>query len=111
VVGTDARILCPEVIGRGSELAALDTYLGQVRAGAGRTIVIAGEAGIGKTALLRAFANRARDSHVRFLGGECNEVEARRPFGPFVQILRSARARFPPSESPEGARGRRSRQS
>jgi DNA-binding NarL/FixJ family response regulator/type II secretory pathway predicted ATPase ExeA len=91
----DPKILCPELIGRGDELNALVAHLASVIADSGRTILVAGDAGLGKTALLRAFTERARGSGVRVLTGECLEIEARRPFGPFVQILRSARREFP----------------
>ncbi len=84
------RILCPELVGREDELARLAAFLRDVAAGGGKTALVAGEAGLGKSALLRAFADRARAAGARFLLGECTEVEARRPFGPFVEILRAA---------------------
>ncbi len=86
----DLRILCPRVIGREKELATLGGFLAEAAAGTGRLVLVAGDAGLGKSALLRAFAERARDGGTRFLVGECSEIEARRPFGPFVQILRAA---------------------
>jgi DNA-binding CsgD family transcriptional regulator len=89
---THARILCSDLIGRDQEIRALRGHLDQVIAGAGRTVFVAGEAGVGKSALLRRFAARATASRARYLSGECTEIEARRPFGPFVQILRAALA-------------------
>ncbi len=41
-------------------LAALDAALAAVRAGHGRSVVVAGEAGIGKTRLLQAVQHGAR---------------------------------------------------
>jgi DNA-binding CsgD family transcriptional regulator len=95
MAASDPRILCRELIGRGDELTALAAHLASVVADTGRTILVAGEAGLGKSALLRAFTVRARDTGVRVLTGECLEIDARRPFGPFAQILRSARREFP----------------
>lgn len=88
------RILCPEVIGRDADLEVLAGRLNGAFAGFGRMVLIAGDAGVGKSAVLRLHAARARDAGARFLSGECVEVEARRPFGPFVQILRSIDREF-----------------
>jgi len=95
MAANDPRILCPDLVGRDEELAALAGHLAAVTADAGRTVLIAGDAGMGKSALLRAFAKHARAADVRVVTGECFEIEARRPFGPFVQILRSAKKAFP----------------
>jgi len=80
------RILCPELVGRDGELATLDALLREAMAGPGRAVLVAGEAGVGKSAVLRAFAERARTAGTRVLVGECTEIEARQPFGPFVEI-------------------------
>jgi DNA-binding CsgD family transcriptional regulator/tetratricopeptide (TPR) repeat protein len=85
-----ARLLCPTLIGREAELASLDAHLVAAAAGRGHTVLVSGEAGIGKSALLRAFGERARAAGARVLVGECSELEARRPFGPFVEVVRSA---------------------
>jgi len=59
-IGSAPRpILFPELIGREPELAALDSALAGAFAGNGR-LVVAGDAGVGKTALLRAFVARVR---------------------------------------------------
>jgi DNA-binding CsgD family transcriptional regulator/tetratricopeptide (TPR) repeat protein len=87
---TSTRIVCPELIGRDDVLAKLDAWSSGSAAGAGRTVLIAGDAGIGKTALLRAFVERNQTTGARILIGDCSEAEAQRPFGPFVEMLRSA---------------------
>ncbi|WP_433219540.1 ATP-binding protein [Dactylosporangium sp. CS-047395] len=51
--------LCPVLIGRDDLLALADRRLGEVRAGAGHVLFLAGEAGIGKTRLLEAILARA----------------------------------------------------
>ncbi len=83
---SDRRILCPELIGRDKELDRLDTWLREAMEGRGRTVLVAGEAGLGKSAALRAFAERARAAGARVFVGECTEIEARQPFGPFVEV-------------------------
>lgn len=84
------QVLCPQVVGRDRELAALEGYLAESRAGRGRTVLLAGEAGLGKSALLRRFSDAVRTGGTRLLSGECTEIEARRPFGPFIDALVSA---------------------
>ena len=70
---------------RSAELEALEGHLAAVRAqGRGRLVLVAGEAGIGKTALVRAFCERARPSRV--LWGACDALFTPRPLGPFVDI-------------------------
>lgn len=85
-----APIVCPTLIGREAELLALDGCVEQARSGRGHTVLVTGEAGIGKSALLRTFAAGVRARGETYLAGECVEGEARRPFGPFVEILRAA---------------------
>lgn len=92
-----ARILCPDLVGRNQEVQTLRVFLDQTFTSTGRAVLIDGEAGVGKSALLRTFASQAASVGARFLAGECTEIEARRPFGPFAQILRSALAQ--PSKS------------
>jgi class 3 adenylate cyclase/tetratricopeptide (TPR) repeat protein len=83
---TDRRILCPDLIGRERELHSLDTWLREATGGHGKTVLLGGEAGLGKSATLRAFAERARAAGARVFVGECTEIEARQPFGPFVEV-------------------------
>jgi class 3 adenylate cyclase/tetratricopeptide (TPR) repeat protein len=86
----DRRILCPTLVGRDAELAALDALLGTATAGTAKIALIGGDAGLGKTAFLRAFLELARGRGARVLFGECSEIEARRPFGPVVDAFLAA---------------------
>jgi len=93
------RILCPTLVGRETELAALDALLAEALRGAGRTVVIAGDAGIGKSRLLATFLVHARSSGAQILHGQCIKAEARRPFGPFVDSLRGVTGVVPAPEA------------
>ena len=73
------------LIGRERELAAIDAALAGVRSGAGGMLLVAGEAGVGKTRLLKD-ALGASGLHV--LLGEAAE-EATPAYGPVVAALRS----------------------
>jgi DNA-binding CsgD family transcriptional regulator len=61
--------------GRRSECGVLDQLVGAVRAGASRALVISGEAGIGKTALLDYVAAQAPESRVVRAAGVQSEME------------------------------------
>ena len=101
---TSHQVLCPIVVGRERERAALDSALAEVLAGRARTVLVSGEAGQGKTALLRDFATHARALGAQLLVGECNEIDARRPFGPFIDALTAAGIDLP-AELSEGGPG------
>jgi DNA-binding CsgD family transcriptional regulator len=80
-----ATIGTVELLERSDALDALGGHLAAVREqGRGRLVLVAGEAGIGKTALVRAFCVRARPSRV--LWGACDALFTPRPLGPFVDI-------------------------
>ena len=71
-------------------LAQLRDLLEESRKGQGRLILIKGEAGIGKTALVEAFcADAAGDANV--LSGSCDVVVPARPFAPLVDIADALR--------------------
>jgi predicted ATPase len=65
-------------------LARLRELLDETRRGHGRVALVSGEAGIGKTALVRAFCAEAPDAEV--LWGSCDAVLPARPFAPLVDI-------------------------
>lgn len=82
-------LLCPRLIGREAELEALGAAIDDATRGRGRTLLIAGEAGIGKTALIRRGAEVARARGARVALGECVELEAQRSLRPFMEIVAS----------------------
>lgn len=62
-------------------LASLRGHLAETRRGGGRLVIVSGEAGIGKTALVEAFvAGLPRGT--RWLRGACDPVVPARPFAP-----------------------------
>lgn len=72
------------LIGRTRECAALDTLLTSVRDGEARVLVLRGEPGIGKTALLQYVADAARDFTVTHATGVESEMEL--PFAGVHQL-------------------------
>ena len=65
----------PDLRGRSREREALDDALDRVRGGESVVLVLRGEAGIGKTSLLRYVAHRATDCRVLRLSGVESELE------------------------------------
>src|SRR5947209_251776 len=84
------RALAPRMIGRQAQLQALEEHLRWVRAGSSRVVLVAGEAGVGKTRLLRAFLERSRVvDGVEILQGYCYEEQPPAAYGPFIGALRA----------------------
>jgi DNA-binding CsgD family transcriptional regulator len=71
---------------REGSIAALTALLDEVRACArGRLVVLAGEAGVGKTALLRSFCDRVL-APGRVLWAGCEPLRTPRPLGPLLDV-------------------------
>ncbi len=76
------------LIGRAADLRELDALYAQVVAGEPRAVVVAGEAGIGKSRLLAEFTARSADS-ARVLRGQCVDLgEVAPPYAPITAVLR-----------------------
>jgi predicted ATPase len=73
------------IVERDDQLSRLASYLEAVDAHGGVTVLVYGEAGIGKTALVNAFV-RGVDSRVRVLEGACDALFTPRPLGPLYDI-------------------------
>ena len=76
----------PALWGRARERATLDGLLDRVRGGASAALVIRGEAGIGKTALLRYCAGEASGCRIAQIVGVESELEM--PFAALHQLCR-----------------------
>src|SRR5579862_2392053 len=64
-----------QLAGRSSELSVLDRLIDAVRAGQSRVLVVSGEPGVGKTALLDYLAGRAGGCRVERAAGVQSEME------------------------------------
>ncbi|HEY7590906.1 MAG TPA: AAA family ATPase [Candidatus Limnocylindrales bacterium] len=78
----------PILVGRDRELAQLDDALDRARAGAPSLLVVAGEAGIGKSRLIAEATDRAGASGARPLVGACLDLADGLPYLPFVEAMR-----------------------
>ena len=73
------------LLGRSSELGQLETLLGHVRNGQGAALLLEGEPGIGKTALMDAATSRA--GGMRVLRADGYEAESNIPYAPLQRLL------------------------
>jgi class 3 adenylate cyclase len=81
------RVSSPVLVGRQEELSQLEDALLAANRGDGRFVLVAGEAGIGKTRLANELTRRARKLGCSVLWGSCSEVELSLPYLPFVEAI------------------------
>ena len=86
---TERRYTCPVLIGRRREVEALERQWQLVAAGQGQAVLIAGDAGIGKSRMLLEMAGRARRQGWRVLIGHCSPYDAHLPYAPLLDALRA----------------------
>jgi predicted ATPase len=75
-------------------LSALQDALATAQTGAGRMVLVGGEAGIGKSALVTVFA-RQQAQAVRLLWGACDALFSPRPLGPLYEIAEQLGGEWP----------------
>src|SRR5215472_11569418 len=73
-----------ELLERESPLARLAEWAAEARRGDGRLVVVGGEAGVGKTALLERFQQDLPDA--RWSWGACDGLFTPRPLGPLYDL-------------------------
>lgn len=97
--GVPQRVSSPRLAGRAAELARLRAGLERARAGSPATVVVAGEAGVGKTRLVAELLGRAGELGVVALSGGCLDVgDGVVAYAPIVEALRSLPALLDPGE-------------
>lgn len=77
------------MVGREPELVELQAALDTALSGHGRLVLLAGEAGIGKSRLTDEIAKEARERGARVLFGRCWEAGGAPPYWPWVQVCRT----------------------
>lgn len=93
--------LCPLLIGRGPYIEILRQFCEQVRLGQGQTVILAGEAGIGKSRLAAEVKAIARQAGFTVLQSDCLETECALPYAPFLRLLRPLTAGTGNSDGPQ----------
>jgi hypothetical protein len=83
-----------DLLERDVALLELNSAMTHAERGEGRVVLVSGEAGIGKTALLQQFA-RAHRPASRILWGACDALFTPRPFGPLHDIAAMSDGKLP----------------
>jgi hypothetical protein len=84
------------LVGRDDELAYLDTIAGRARDATTELVVVDGEAGIGKTALLRAWAARRAAAGEQVLLASCGQLDRAMPLDALLAALSALLRRLGP---------------
>ncbi len=87
-IALEKPIVCPVLIGRATQWEALNSVLAQASAGHGQAVLLAGEAGIGKSRLVAETTARAMDGGFTALEGRCFEPDHSLPYAPLLSLLR-----------------------
>jgi predicted ATPase len=80
-----SAVAAGRLLERESFLAALDEARRQAEAGSGRLVFVTGEAGVGKTALVRRFCAES-ETEARVLEGACDALFTPRPLAPLADV-------------------------
>jgi DNA-binding CsgD family transcriptional regulator len=77
------------LVGRERELTVLGERVAAIESDGGCVVLVRGEAGIGKSSLIKEFAARHEDE-IRLAIGWCDDLKTPQPLGPFRDIARGA---------------------
>ena len=86
-----ATVQCPILVARDDLLRVADAAIAEAAAGRGRTLLVGGEAGIGKTRFLQAVIRSATASGFRHVGGELAPHDADVPLAVLRDLFRTMR--------------------
>jgi DNA-binding CsgD family transcriptional regulator/tetratricopeptide (TPR) repeat protein len=89
-------VVCPTIVGRATELAALHAIVQEVEEGQSRFLLLNGEAGIGKSRLVAAVKTEASSRGFLVLQGNCFQRDLTSPYAPLLDLLRLYIANQPP---------------
>lgn len=99
IEGMSARLVSPIVVGRATEMATITDGLDAARDGTATTLLLAGEAGVGKSRLVGEAMRLADERGMQVVRGACVNIGAAGvPYGPIVEALRELQRELPPQE-------------
>jgi DNA-binding CsgD family transcriptional regulator len=93
----EQSVVCPVLIGRDAPLSTVLHTLDRARVAHGNTLLVSGEAGIGKSRLVRAMVERARSLGFVTLQGSCFEADRAQPYAPILDLVRVLSATASPA--------------
>ncbi len=80
-------VVCPILVGRSTELTALQDCLEAAARGQGGVVLLSGEAGIGKSRLAAELRRSAEAQGFQLLGGQCFPTDRACPYAPLLDLL------------------------
>ncbi|MBA2288431.1 MAG: AAA family ATPase [Ktedonobacteraceae bacterium] len=80
-------IVCPILVGRTYDLAALHLLIEQAKSGQGQVALLCGEAGVGKSRLVAEIKIDAASQGFLLLQGNCFQADQVFPYAPFLDLL------------------------
>jgi DNA-binding CsgD family transcriptional regulator/tetratricopeptide (TPR) repeat protein len=89
----DKSLICPVLIGRENDLQRLERLLTQSQEGKGQIALLSGEAGIGKSRLVREVKAQAAGGTV-ILEGYCFQTDSLLPYAPLLDLFRNFFVRY-----------------
>jgi len=98
--GIVGEVLCPVLVGRRAEIQALESALARALAGDGGCAVITGEAGIGKSRLIRELSQMAAAQRVPVAAGRAVPASTSAPYRPVTEALLQLLRRRPLPDDP-----------
>ena len=92
-------MLCPTLVGHAAPLAFLERALTLADQDGGQTVLLSGEAGIGKSRLVAEVQARAAERGLARFAGQCFERDRAIPWAPFLDLLRTHFRSLPADEA------------
>ncbi|RIK37587.1 MAG: hypothetical protein DCC58_17780 [Chloroflexi bacterium] len=83
------------IVGRHREQTLLHDLLAEARAGRGGLVLVAGEAGVGKTALVDWLGEHALARGASLMRGGCYDLSVTPPYGPWIEALSQSSTAHP----------------
>ncbi len=77
----------PPIVGRAEECSRIEHFLDELVSGEGGGLTISGEAGIGKTRLVRELILQARRRDISFYLGQSGDRSGNVAYGPFIELF------------------------
>ena len=91
-------VVCPILVGRSAELAVLQECIEAAARGQGGVVLLAGEAGIGKSRLVAELQASPPVQAFQLLGGQCFPTDRSCPYAPLLDLLRAFLAPLSPAQ-------------
>ena len=89
-----SSFVSPLLFGRSTQLDALRSALERTRGGLGGTVLVTGDAGVGKSRLIATARAEALENGFQVLEAGCFEPDASVPYAPLLELLAPTRGRY-----------------